>query len=69
MGSSIILFVVIGWYMQDKKVNVAFLSIGVDYFQVLAIFARIKVRPKIKKKNKICSVIVVSLYTRYCNYR
>ena len=30
--------------MQDKKVNVAFLSIGVDYFQVLAIFARIKVR-------------------------
>ena len=59
MGSSIILFVVIGWYMQDKKVNVAFLSIGVDYFQVLAIFARIKVRPKIKK-NKY--VIVVSLY-------
>ena len=54
MGSSIILFVIIGWYMQDKKVNVAFLSIGVDYFQVLAIFARIKVRTKIKK-NKICS--------------
>ena len=41
---AIVLFCVLGWYMQDKKVNVAFLSIMVDYFQVLAIFARIKVR-------------------------
>ena len=32
------------WWMEDKKVNVAFLSIGVDYFQILAIFARIPVK-------------------------
>ena len=32
------------WYMEDKKVNFAFLSIGIDYFQVLAIFARIPVK-------------------------
>ena len=44
MACGIIAFCVIGWWLQDKKVNVAFLSIGVDYFQVLAIFARIKVR-------------------------
>lgn len=44
MVLALVAFCVIGWWMQDKKVNVAFLSIGVDYFQVLAIFARIKVR-------------------------
>lgn len=44
MACGIIAFCVVGWWLQDKKVNVAFLSIGVDYFQVLAIFARIKVR-------------------------
>ena len=44
MGSGILVFCFTGWWLQDKKVNVAFLSIGVDYFQVLAIFARIKVR-------------------------
>ena len=32
------------WYMEDKKVNVAFLSIGIDYFQVLAIFARLPIK-------------------------
>ena len=44
MAVAVLGFCIGGWYMQDKKVNVAFLSIGVDYFQVLAIFARIKVR-------------------------
>jgi hypothetical protein len=44
MGLAIVVFCVGGWWMQDKEVNVAFLSIGVDYFQVLAIFARIKIR-------------------------
>jgi hypothetical protein len=44
MALAIVTFCVVGWWMQDQKVNVAFLSIGVDYFQVLAIFARIKVR-------------------------
>ena len=44
MGLALVVFCVGGWWMQDKQVNVAFLSIGVDYFQVLAIFARIKIR-------------------------
>merc|ERR1712167_470750 len=45
MGAlAIVTFCVVGWWMQDQKVNVAFLSIGVDYFQVLAIFARIRVK-------------------------
>ena len=44
MAAAVVLFCVVGWWMQDKKVNVAFVSIGVDYFQVLAIFARIRIR-------------------------
>lgn len=44
MALAVVAFCVAGWYLQDKKVNVAFLSIGVDYFQVLAIFARIPVK-------------------------
>jgi hypothetical protein len=44
MAAAVIVFCVGGWYLQDKNINVAFLSIGVDYFQVLAVFARIKVR-------------------------
>ena len=32
-----------GYYLQDKDVNVAFISIGIDYFQVLSVFARIKI--------------------------
>jgi hypothetical protein len=28
-----------GWYLNKKKFNLAFISIGVDYFQVLAIFS------------------------------
>ena len=44
MVTALVLFCIVGWWMQDKRVNVAFMSIGVDYFQVLAIFARIKVR-------------------------
>lgn len=37
-------FLIGAWWMEDKKVNVAFLSIGMDYFQVLSIFARIPVK-------------------------
>ena len=44
MAAGIVVFCVVGWWMQDKKINVAFLSIGVDYFQVLAIFARLRIR-------------------------
>ena len=44
MALAIVVFCVVGWWMQDKKINVAFLSIGVDYFQVLGLFARIRIR-------------------------
>jgi hypothetical protein len=33
-----------GWLLNRKNVNIAFLSIGVDYFQVLAMFATAKVK-------------------------
>ena len=32
-----------GYFLNKKSVNIAFLSIGVDYFQVLALFAASKV--------------------------
>ncbi len=33
-----------GWILNRKNVNIAFLSIGVDYFQILAMFANSKVQ-------------------------
>lgn len=33
-----------GYILNSRQVNVAFLSIGIDYFQVLALFARARVR-------------------------
>jgi hypothetical protein len=46
----ILLFIVVavgcclaGYFLSKKQVNLAFLSIGVDYFQILAIFANSKV--------------------------
>jgi len=44
MVCGILVFLIGAWWMEDKKVNVAFLSIGMDYFQVLSIFARIPVK-------------------------
>src|SRR3546814_378583 len=35
----ILAFIWIGYYLNRKKFNLAFMSIGFDYFQVLAIFA------------------------------
>ena len=32
-----------GYFLNKKAVNIAFLSIGVDYFQVLAMFSRTSV--------------------------
>ena len=32
-----------GWWLNKQKINLAFVSIGVDYLQVLALFARTKV--------------------------
>ena len=40
----LVFFACAAWYMEDKKVNVAFLSIGIDYFQILAIFARLPIK-------------------------
>ncbi len=35
---------IVGYVLNKKAVNVAFLSIGVDYFQVLAIFSRSNIK-------------------------
>lgn len=35
---------VAGWWAQTKKINIAILSIGVDYFQILSIFAGLRVK-------------------------
>ncbi len=32
------------WWLQSKKINISIITIGFDYFQVLAIFARINVK-------------------------
>jgi len=34
---------IVGWYLQREQVNLAFITIGIDYFQVLAIFSSTKV--------------------------
>jgi IPT/TIG domain len=39
-----ILLAIGGWILSRKNVNIAFMSIGVDYFQVLAMFAQSKVK-------------------------
>ena len=31
------------WWLQKKKINISIMTIGFDYFQILAIFARIDV--------------------------
>lgn len=36
-------FTVLGWVLNRKQVNIGVLSIGIDYFQVLAMFARSQV--------------------------
>ena len=35
---------VVGYVLNRKSVNIAFLSIGIDYFQVLAMFSRSNVQ-------------------------
>ena len=44
MGVGIVLMCIGAWWMEDKNINVAFLSIGIDYFQVLAVFRSAKVK-------------------------
>jgi hypothetical protein len=43
-GLIILAAAAIGWFLNRKNVNIAFLSIGVDYFQILAVFANAKVQ-------------------------
>eukprot|EP00947_MAST-08B_sp_MAST-8B-sp1_P000313 g313.t1 len=40
-----------GWFLNKKNFNVAFISIGIDYFQVLALFARSEIQwPDLMRK-------------------
>ncbi len=55
----ILLFIVValgcclaGYFLSRKQVNLAFLSIGVDYFQILAIFANSKVGPRRRRRRR-----------------
>ena len=47
-----------GWFLSKKQFNVAFISIGVDYFQVLALFARSEIEwpPLMRKLFELCSI-------------
>jgi hypothetical protein len=63
----ILLFVVValgcclaGYFLSRKQVNLAFLSIGVDYFQILAIFANSKVGavgPCVYARARVCVTV------------
>ena len=39
-----------GWLLNRRNVNIAFLSIGVDYFQVLAMFSNASVKVRLWQK-------------------
>ena len=54
---------VVGYFLNSKQVNLAFVSIGVDYFQVLAMFAnsRVKWPALIKDMFHIFSVFNLNL--------
>jgi hypothetical protein len=34
----------LGWVLQRKEINVGLTSIGIDFFQVLAIFAQTRIQ-------------------------
>ncbi len=40
----VVAMAVVGYLLNRKSVNIAFLSIGIDYFQVLAMFSRSNVK-------------------------
>merc|ERR1719456_845143 len=44
LGAAAVVAAAVGWVLNRKQVNIAFMSIGVDYFQVLAMFANARVR-------------------------
>jgi hypothetical protein len=48
-----------GWLLNRKNVNIAFLSIGVDYFQVLAMFSNAKVKVRESDRGKVCKCTCV----------
>jgi len=44
LALAIVFMCVGGWWAQTKKINISILSIGVDYFQILSIFASLRVK-------------------------
>jgi len=44
LALAIVFMCVGGWWAQTKKINISILSIGVDYFQILSIFAGLRVK-------------------------
>ena len=44
LAVAVVLMCIAGWWAQSRKINISVLSIGVDYFQVLSIFAGLRVR-------------------------
>ena len=44
LAVAVVFMCVAGWWAQTKKINISILSIGVDYFQILSIFAGLRVK-------------------------
>ena len=65
VGVVLLLFFVagLGYYLQRAKINLAIVSIGIDYFQVLAIFANSKIAwpPQIKDLFQILSAFNLNI--------
>ena len=55
----LILGSIAAWWLQRKKINISIMTIGFDYFQVLAIFARINVKwpPWVKSLLELASFL------------
>jgi len=53
----------LGWWLNKRQVNVAVMSIGVDFFQVLAIFSNLKIAwpPQIKVLFRILSAFNLNI--------
>jgi len=53
----------LGYYLQRKKINIAMAAIGIDYFQVLAIFANSKINwpPEIRDMLQIFSAFNLNI--------
>ena len=58
-------------WLSAKKFNLAFINIIVDYFQVLSLFSRIKIKwpPFIKQVSKSSERERASRIWKHCSYR